>query len=107
MPSARAVSGSGVNSSESAANALPTSSDTAVIINPPSSATAGTTAWASGSSPDSRSSTSRSPVANQSSSATPAARTGTPTPAAACRVPSSSRSRMDASDMLGSSTPTR
>ncbi len=57
MPSARVVSGSGVNSSDSAANALPTSSDTAVISNPPSSAAAGTIACASGSPPDSRSST--------------------------------------------------
>ena len=84
MPSARAVSGSGVNSSDHAANALDTSSDTPVIINPPSSAAAGTVACASGSPPDSRSSTCRSPVANQSSSATPAASTGSPMPAAAC-----------------------
>jgi hypothetical protein len=83
VPSTRAVSGSGVNSSDHAVNALDTSSDTPVIISPPSSAAAGTIACASGSPPDSRSSTRRSPVANQSSSAIPAPSTGSPMPAAA------------------------
>jgi len=38
MPSARTVSGSAVNSSDHAANALATSSETPVIISPPNSA---------------------------------------------------------------------
>ena len=67
----------------------------------------GTIACASGSPPDSRSSIRRRPVANQSSSAIPAASTGIPTPAATCRASSLSRSRMAESDMLGSSTPTK
>ncbi|TCC33678.1 hypothetical protein [Kribbella sindirgiensis] len=107
VPRARTVFGSGVNSSDQAANALPTSSETPVIISPPKSAAAGTTACASGSPPESRSSTCRRPVANQSSIATPAASTGIPMPAAACLPSLPSRSRMSESDMLGSSTPTR
>ena len=74
---------SGVNSSDHAVTALDTLSDTPVIISPPSSAAAGTVACASGSPPDSVSSTRRSPTANQSSSAIPAPSTGSPMPAAA------------------------
>ena len=100
------MSGSGVNSSvASAVIALDTSSVTPVMTSAPRSAAAGTIECTSGSPPESRSSTRRSPTANHSSSAVPTATTGSPMPATACLAPSSTLSRMVASDTPGASTP--